>query len=153
MAELRESRDGWDEDGGGEEEANGEFFGEALEAGSGVDEEEPGGEEDSEGGVEVECGGIEAMEGEGERYGGEEDDGDERAAVAVVKAVTLFEVCGSGAIGVGAGVEEAVGSVEHPDGKEHGKGAEPGKMDSGAMRDEGGPDGSDRGGVKRKKMP
>ena len=89
--------------------------------GSGVDEEEPGEDQGAEDGVEAEDLERDMAEerGQGERAG--EDCGEEGGGVAVVEEVAGFKV--GGVEGVGeelAGVEEAVGGVEHPDGEEHG---------------------------------
>ncbi len=52
-----------------------------------------------------------------------------------------------------AGVQEAVGGVDHPDGEEHGGWLGPGEMDVGAAGDEDGPEGGYGGGVEGEEMP
>ena len=78
--ELRQARDGGDEDGGREEDADGELFGETVCAVAGqrarVDDEEP------------------CAEQRGEDAGGDRDDNEEGAAMAVVEAMALFELRG-----------------------------------------------------------
>ncbi len=88
-----------DEDSGGEEDADGEFFGKAAggvvaEKRLGMDQEHPGGQERGEKGVEVEGAGVDAVEESCEGDGAEADDGDEGGAVSVVEAVAGFEFGG-----------------------------------------------------------
>ncbi len=52
-----------------------------------------------------------------------------------------------------AGVQQAVGGVDHPDGEEHGGWLGPGKMEVGAAGDEDGPEGGYGGGVEGEEMP
>jgi hypothetical protein len=60
-AKLRMTGDGRDEDGGGEEDADGKLFGKAVRGrGAGVDEQKPAGEERGKDGVEAEGLGMEA---------------------------------------------------------------------------------------------
>ena len=58
-AEVRGSGDGGDEDGRGKEEADGEFFWQAIVCGMDVDEEEVGEEQGGEDGIEAQGCGIE----------------------------------------------------------------------------------------------
>jgi hypothetical protein len=106
---------------------------------------------------------VDAVEksGEGDRV--EDDEGDEGGAVSVVEAVAGFEVGGRDARfrdarferrGVGeAGVQQAVGGVNHPDGEEHGGWLGPGEMEVRAAGDEDGPEGGYGGGVEGEEMP
>ena len=57
------------------------------------------------------------------------DEREERAAVTMMEAVALFELGRGLAAGKRAGVEQAVGGIEHPDGDEHRGGRGPGKME------------------------
>ncbi len=119
-AELGQTRDGGDEDGGGEEDADGELFREAMGAvGARVDEKEVGGEQCREENVDAECVHVKRAQESGECAGGEEDAGEEGAAMTVVEDVAGFEIV-RGLLRVErAGVEEAIGDVENPDGDEH----------------------------------
>jgi hypothetical protein len=92
-----------DEDCGREEEADGQFFGEAAGGAAGVwpgvdgewlgvDEQHPGGEECGQKDVEVEGSGVDAVEESGEGDGAEDDGGEESGAVVVVEAVAGFEI-------------------------------------------------------------
>jgi hypothetical protein len=51
--------------------------------------------------------------------GGDGDDDEEGAAMAMMEAMTLLELGRGLAAGEWAGVEQAIGGVEHPDGDEH----------------------------------
>jgi len=107
-----------------------------------VDEEEVGEEQGGERGVEAEGCGIEGGNQAGEQdrrdgYGGEEG-----ASVAMVEAVAFFEV-----VRGGAGVEEAVGCVEHPDGDRHREDGGEREMNVVGRGDEPGPEGGDGWGV------
>lgn len=88
--------DGGNEDGGGKEEADGEFFGKAASNAIGqrasMDEKHPSTEEGSEEDVEVERSSVDAVEEIDESEGAEGDDGKEVAAMAMVEAVTGFEI-------------------------------------------------------------
>ena len=52
-----------------------------------------------------------------------------------------------------AGVQQAVGNVDHPDGQEHGGWLGPGEVEVGAAGNEDGPEGGHGGGVEREEMP
>ena len=157
QAQTGYAGDGRDEDGGWEEKAYRDLFGEAMLLGRGcgarVNEEQPGAEQASEENVEVEDGVGCAMEEKDEGKAGEKDGREEAVAMAVMETVALFKVAGGGAGEEGFGIEEAVGGVEHPDGEEHGEGVEAADTDAGAAGDEDGPGGGDGGGVERKEMP
>jgi hypothetical protein len=115
----------------------------------------------------VKSAGVEMAEKLGECEGSENDDGEEAGAVLVVEAVAGFEVrvvvwrawevdIWDVDVDVNvedAGVEEAVGGVDHPDGYEHRGGGSPGKDEVGAAGDEEGPEGGDGWGVEGEKMP
>jgi hypothetical protein len=101
--------DGGDEDGGGEGDAYGQLFGEAVVGGggSGVDEEEPAEDQGAEYGVEAKGFERECGEERGDGEGGHEDSGEEGGGVAVVEEVAGFEVGGVEWVAEeGAGVEE-----------------------------------------------
>jgi hypothetical protein len=67
-------------------------------------------EERGEKGVETERGRVEGMQEYGECAGGHRDAGKEGAAMAMVEAVTLFEIRGSLTVGRASRVEQT--SVE-----------------------------------------
>lgn len=95
-AELREARDGGDEDGGGEEDADGELFGETMGAVAGqrarVDDEEPCSEQCGQKRVDAHGAGVEGAEQSDEDAGGDGDEREKGAAVAMMEAVALFEL-------------------------------------------------------------
>jgi hypothetical protein len=64
-------------------------------------------EERGEKGVETERGRVEGMQEYGECAGGHRDAGKEGAAMAMVEAVTLFEIWGSLTGGRGSRVEQS----------------------------------------------
>ena len=78
---------------------------------------------------------------------------EEGAAMAMMETVALFELGRGLAAGKRAGVEEAVGGVEHPDGDEHRGRCGEGKMKADGRSDGDGPDGGDGGCVEREEMP
>jgi hypothetical protein len=122
-AEVGTTGDGGNESGRGEEEADGDLLREAVSAAGGVNEDEVTGEQTAEDEIEVDGCGFEMGEKDCECYGGCRDAGEECAAMAIVKEVTRFEV----SVGDGsdeAGIEKAVGDVEHPDSEKHGNDAD-----------------------------
>jgi hypothetical protein len=88
-----------------------------------------------------------------EDAGGDGDEDEKRAAMAMMEAVALFELGWRLAAGERARVEETVGGVEHPDGDEHRGRSGEGKMQANGGRDGDGPDGGDGGCVEREQMP
>jgi len=151
---------GGDEGRGGEEDADGDLFGQAVggssgdEAGGDVDEDEVTGEQDSQDEVEVDGLGGEAGKKDCEGDGGEDDAGEEGGAMTVVEVMAGFEVFFGRVAGVEeAGVQEAVGGVEHPDGDGHGEGGGEGETDVVGGGDEPGPESGDGGGVEGEEMP
>jgi hypothetical protein len=86
--------------------------------------------------------------------GGEEDSGEEEGAVAVVKVVAGFEVSKEVRLGVeSAGVHEAVGGVERPDGEGHSQRRREREMGLVGSGDEPSPEGCNGGGVEGEKVP
>ena len=152
-AELRQTCHGGDEDGGGEEDADGKLFGETVCAVAGqrtrVDDEEPGAEKRGEQCVETHDARVDPAQQSNEDAGGDGDKEEEGAAVAMMEAVALFELGRRLTAGERARVEETVGGVEHPDGDEHRGGRGEGKMKAYSRGDGEGPDGGDGGCVER----
>jgi len=152
--EIGAAGDGGDEGGGGEADANGDLFRQAVRAVGCVDEDEVGEDRRAEDEVEMNRRGFEMREERGECDGGEKDSGEEEGAVAMVEVVAGFEVGEEVGLRVeDAGVHETVGCVEHPDGEGHGERRGEGEMDLVGCGDEPGPQGSDGGGVEREEMP
>jgi hypothetical protein len=146
--------DGGDEGGGGEEDADGDLFGEAMSAAGGVDENEVAEEESAEQEVKVDGFGGEPEKERGESYGGEQNSREEGGAVAVVEVVAGFEVLLVWGLAVEeASVEKAVGGVEHPDSDEHRQDGGEGKADVVGGGDEPDPEGGYSGSVEREEMP
>jgi hypothetical protein len=151
-----------DEDGGGEEDADSQLFGKAAGGvaglGADVDEEHPGSEQRGKKNVEMERTGIEVVKKSGERDGGKKKGGNEGGAIAMVEAVTGFEVRGR-EVGFEEGpvqqacVEQTISGVDHPDGQEHGGWLGPGKMQVAAAGDEHCPQGGYGGSVEREEVP
>ena len=92
QSEVGAAGDGGDEGCCGEEEADGDLFGEAVGATRCVDEDEVGGDEGSEDQLEVDGCGFEAGKERCEGDGREDDSGEEGGAVKVVEVVAGFEV-------------------------------------------------------------
>ena len=140
--------DRWDEDGGGETDANGELFGKPMRAFSGVNKDEIGEDQTAEDEVEMDRFGHEMGQQHCEGDGSKKDSDDEGAAVAMVEVVAGFErSCVERVFGEQACVEKPVGDVQHPDGEEHGEDADLWKTNVIGRGDEPGPECGDGWGV------
>jgi hypothetical protein len=146
---LRKARDGRDEDGGGEEDADGEFFGETMSVVAGkrtrVNDEEPCTEQRGQQRVEAHGMRVQTAQQGDEDAGGDCDEDEEGAAVLMMEAVALFEFGWRRTAGERARVEQTVGGVEHPDGDEHRGRCGEGKMEADGGGDGDGPHSGDGG--------
>jgi len=119
-----------------------------------VDEDEVAADQAPEDEVEVYRLGFKVREKDCEGDGGEEDSGEEGCAMAVVEVVASFEVFVMGRIDVEeAGVHQAIGGVEHPDGDGHCERGGDGQVDVIGGGDEPCPENSDGWSVEGEKMP
>jgi hypothetical protein len=127
--------DGGDEDGSGEEDADGNLFGEAMGAVGGVDQYEISEQKTAEN--EVKMYGL-SGEPEQERSKGgrgQQNSCEEGAAVSMVEVMARFEMMFLRSSIVErtsiqqAGIKKTVGGVEHPDRDEHGDNGREGKVD------------------------
>ena len=89
-AQAGRAGDGWNEYGGGKEQADSDFFGQAVGAARGVEDKEPGSEQGAFGKVEVDGGGIELRQQGGEERWRKVMPMRKARAVAVVKVVAGF---------------------------------------------------------------
>jgi hypothetical protein len=148
--ECWQAGDGGDEDGGGEEDADGKLLGKTPGVGGGVNEDEVSEEHRAEDEVEAErrCG--EMREQRGEKQRGEDDADDKGAAVEPMEVVAFFEFVFRLD---GTGVEKAIGGIEHPDGDGHGEDGRGRQPDVVGAGDEPCPEGGDGGCVEREEVP
>ncbi len=129
-----------EEDRGGEEDADGELLREtqpfAFRKRLDVNEQQPYREKSAEHGIEAQCARIEARQQHSQQSRGRCHAGEKAAAMTVMEAVAGFQngyifSCQCSSLPVtrqeDAGVQQAVGDVDHPDGEEHGCRCGPGQ--------------------------